>query len=141
MHPQKKLPLRDRVAQPRANVHHAPRGQRNHGHIPGYVGAHDPGRVQLGRGHMCACRGQRKLLRMVHLDHVGILFALDFGRGRRLGRRIRLPLGPAAGEQETQHEGEGEGPRGYPLAPTVNGVFHWIASRPTARFNWPAAVM
>jgi hypothetical protein len=133
VHPQQKLPLRDRVAQPRANVHHAPGGQRNHGHIPGYVGADNPGHVQFGRGHMRARRGQRKLLRMVHLDHVGILFPLDFGRGRRLGRRVRLPLRSTAAQEKTQRQREA----GF----HKNGVFHWIASRPTARFNWPAAVM
>ena len=133
VHPQQKLPLGDRVAQPRANVHHAPGSQRNHGHISGYVGAHNPGHVQLGRGHMRAGRGQRKLLRMVHLDHIGILFPLDFGCRRRLGRRVRLPLRSTAGQKKTERQRE--------AGLHENAVFHWIASRPTARFNWLAAVM
>jgi hypothetical protein len=75
---------------------------------------------------------------MVHLDHVGILFPLDFGCRRRLGRRIRLPFRSTAGQKKRQREGQAcPAQAGF----HQNGVFHWIASRPTARFNWPAAVM
>ena len=70
---------------------------------------------------------------MIHLDHAGILFMLDFGRGRRPGRRVRLPLCSTARHKQTQRQREA----GF----HENGVFHWIASRPTARFNWLAAVM
>ena len=76
-HLEQELALLHFVAQPRVDFDHPPGGQRRHRHLPRNVGTHHAGDVQLRRGDVLAGRRQRKLLRMVHLEVVGVHVGLD----------------------------------------------------------------
>jgi hypothetical protein len=100
LHAHQKLALGDFIAQAGADIHHPPGGQRNHWHIPGDVGLHHAGDVQLRRRVAPRRRSQRKLLRMIDLDQTRVGLLLHLRRRWRFRLRIRLAAPCVAARQE-----------------------------------------
>ena len=71
-HFEQKLALLHFIAQPRVDFHDSPGGERRHRHLPRHIRIDHAGHIQLRRGNVLARRRQRKLLRMVHLEIVGV---------------------------------------------------------------------
>ncbi len=104
-HFEQKLAFFHFVAQPRVDFDDSPRGERRHRHLPRDVGIHHAGDVQLGRGNVLARRRQRKPLRVIHLEIVGVQVGFHRGR-RRTGAGLHLVLSAhfpfAPGDEKAQ---------------------------------------
>ena len=108
-HFEQKLALLHFVAQPRVDFHDPARGERRHRHLPRDIRTDDAGYVQFRRGNVLARGGQRKLLRVIHLEIVGVQVR-HHGRsnradaGQRASLRRDFPL--AAGGEKAQAHAE-----------------------------------
>ncbi len=105
-HFEQKLALFHFIAKPRVDFHDSPRGERRHRHLPRDVGIHDSGYVQLRRGNVLTRRRQGKLLRVIHLEVVGIQVGLHGCGDRTSARGLRVVLGRdlpvASGDEKAQ---------------------------------------
>jgi hypothetical protein len=68
------------------------RGERGHRHLARHIRADHAGYVELGRGDVLSRRGQWKLIRVVHLEIVGVQVGFNDGGSRT---RVRPPQSPA----------------------------------------------
>ena len=99
------IALFDRVAQARANLHDAARGQRDDRHVSRNVGSYDSCHHQFRPGTARNRSGQRDLLRVIDLNHASILFMLHLGRRRRLRFRVRhFPAAARDGDRSNKQD-------------------------------------
>jgi hypothetical protein len=129
LHFHQDLALGHGIAQPGENFDHPAGCQRDHRNGPRYVGAHHAGHVQLGRRVDLARGHQRKFAGVVHLEQTRRLDPLDLGRRWRFRFGVAFALRAAAGQCQGQGQSQAHS-RNRQFTP-----FHWITSRPTARFN------
>src|ERR1700686_2582166 len=129
LHAQEYFPFLHGVAEARANFHHTAAGERDHGDGAADVRAHDYRDGERRGLHGLGCLYDWKLFRMLNLQetYIGLLFHFCRRRGAT-GRS----LSAATRKKQSANKKNGEQVRRL--------AAHWRTSRPTARFNWAAAV-
>ena len=127
---QDKLALLHVVVEPGLDVDDAATGKRNDGHFAGDIRIDRAGDIQLSVSFGLLGRDQFELLRPIDGDEAHVAGLDDLSARRRAIRRIELFFASNKGKACGQ---------------TCGGLqcvfaYHWITSRPTARFSWAAAV-
>jgi len=126
-----KLPFGDGVAELGVNFDHAAEASEITGTLRETSTLTTPVTCSSGVVFAQFRGGQRELLGMVHLDQVHVGFIFDLRRRRRFGLGSGWPW---PGSQPSPAPTPQERNRSCPCE------LHGITSRPTARFNCPAAV-
>ncbi len=130
LHLQEQLAFSDGVAEASLDINYAAAGKRDDGDLASDIRIHRAGDLQLRSSFDPLCGNQRKLIRLINGNQTHIAGSRILGWRRSPVSRVEFFF--TCGQREAYGEATDTFQKGL--------VHHWITSRPTARFNWLAAV-
>ena len=107
-HFEQKLALFHFIAQPCIDFDDSPGGERRHRHLARNIRIDHAGDIQLRRGDVLTGRGQRKPLRMVHFEVVGVQVGLHGDRRRPSAAASSARLGRALSSRTRRRKGSSQ---------------------------------